>query len=91
MDANGLDEAVFNSSDGLTDDEGDWDRSLFQTNPIVGKRQAEEIIARQAEDRPLSKRNSRKLAFVTGAPNSQASMLLVARTWDAFCASISHE
>ena len=77
------------SSDGLSDE--DWDRSMFRRNPNIGKRQAEIILARQAEDRPASKRNYRKLALVWGAPSTQATTARVERTWEAFCQSIGHE
>lgn len=42
---------LFDSSDGLSDDENDWDRSRFAQNRNIGKRQVESLIARQAEDR----------------------------------------
>ena len=69
MDTNVPVEVEFDSSDGLSDE--DWDRSLFDRKSNVGKRQIEGILARQAEDRPLSKRNNRKLTFVWGAQSSQ--------------------
>ena len=62
MDAPALD-PEFDSSDGLEDDD-DWDRSQFARKPTHGKRRAATILARQAEDRSISKRNARKLGFI---------------------------
>ena len=90
MDAEQINEEDFDSSDGL-EDEYDWDRSIFRANPNVGRLQADDILAKQATDRPLSKKNCRKLTFVTGAPKSQESMARVRVTWEAFCQSVSHE
>jgi hypothetical protein len=83
-------EEDFNSSDYL-DGEGDWDRRQFKLNDNAGKRQAQDIIDNQVEDRRASKRNSRKLEYSIGAPKSQETSARVSRTWDAFCQALSHE
>ncbi|KAH9223686.1 hypothetical protein DL95DRAFT_453629 [Leptodontidium sp. 2 PMI_412] len=72
----------FDSSDGLEDD--DWDRSQFGHNPNHGKRQAASILARQAEDRILSKRNARNLTYSYGAPGTQYATARVEAAWDTF-------
>jgi hypothetical protein len=51
-----MDDDGFNSSDELEGDD-DWDRTQFARKATAGKRQTATIIARQAEDRVLSKRN----------------------------------
>jgi len=78
---------LFDSSDGL-DEADDWERSQFQNKTKAGKRQAEAIIAAQAEDRTLSKRNCRRLTYSSGAPGTQSMHARVERTWDAFYTSI---
>jgi hypothetical protein len=50
-------DSVFNSSDGLSDD--DLYRSELQRNPNICARQVWSIIARQVEDRLESRRNAR--------------------------------
>lgn len=80
-------EPSYDSSDGLEDDD-DWDRTQFTRNANHGKRQAMTIIARQAEDRAISKRNARRLTMTAAAPCSQYAIDRVQETWDAFYTSI---
>lgn len=73
------------------EDDDDWDRTQFVQNPNHGKRQAMTIIARQAEDRAISKRNARKLTLTAGDPGSQYAITRIERTWDSFYASIGFQ
>jgi len=54
----------FNSSDGLESEEEEW-RTELAVNKNAGKRQSMVIIANQAEDRIISKRNARRLTYGT--------------------------
>jgi hypothetical protein len=54
----------FNSSDGLESEEEEW-RTELAVNKNAGKRQSVVIIANQAEDRIISKRNARRLTYST--------------------------
>ncbi|KAK4560927.1 hypothetical protein LTR86_004882 [Recurvomyces mirabilis] len=82
-----------NSSDyeGVDDELDAVQRSMFAPNPNIGKRIMDAIIANQATDRPLSKKNSRELQPLHGAPSTQVAQQSVANSWDTFCATIKHE
>lgn len=53
--------------------------------------QIDTIIANQAVDRPLSKKNARELTFASGAPGTRIAQQSVAAVWDAYCETINHE
>jgi len=83
--------AAFNSSDDDFDNEDDWDRTQFLRKPSHGKRQVATLIARQVEDRVRSKRNSRLLTNVYGAPGTQYSIARVEAVWDSFYQGLGRE
>ncbi|KAG6362413.1 hypothetical protein INS49_010643 [Diaporthe citri] len=67
------------------------DRSLFASNPNIGKRVSALIVANQAVDRPLSKKNARELTYAHGAPKTRDVQHSVMAIWDTFCTTINHE
>ncbi|SMR55280.1 unnamed protein product [Zymoseptoria tritici ST99CH_1E4] len=79
-----------NSSDfeGLDDVNGD---DIFAPNANIGQRVAAKIIANQAIDRPLSKKNARSVKFARGAPKTREAQQSVTVIWDAFCATVKHD
>lgn len=67
------------------------DRSLFAPNPKIGKRVSALIVANQAVDRPLSKKNARELTYAHGAPKTRDAQHSVMAIWDTYCTTINHE
>lgn len=61
-----------NSSDYQDPGQHEPDRTIFEPGPDIGKRVSEAILANQAIDRPLSKKNARQLTFAHGAPGTRS-------------------
>lgn len=80
-----------NSSDFEDLGESEPNRSLFKPNPNIGKRVSDAILANQAVDRPLSKKNAREQQFARGAPKTREAQHSVMAVWDTYCATINHE
>jgi len=89
MDIGSLD-PDYDSSDSLNNGDN-FNRTTLVPSRNVGKRQAAEIIARQAENRSLFKRNSRRLTFYKGTSGTQASTARVEITWDTFLETLGLE
>ena len=75
-----------------SDGEGlpEMNRAGLERFANAGKRTAAAIIAHQAEDRPLSKRNLRNISFASGTPTTQYDQAILTRKWDTFCGTIHH-